>query len=103
MLPWWTWLVALMAVAVVGSVAVAVQKPGRARDVTAWLGAVGFYVPLVGMFGTWTRESLASGSWAGRIGFGFLAVMFSIGLVVALFKTIAATRHHGAGEASATH
>jgi len=102
--PWWTWPLALVTVAAVGTVAVAVQKPGRVRTVTAWLAAVGLYVVLAGMFGTWARESLAGGSWAGRLGFGFLAVMFSIGLVIAVFKTIAAARGRGAGgEAGATH
>ena len=102
-MPWWTWLVALVAVAVVGSIAVAVQRPGRGRRVTAWLGAVGFYVPLVAMFGSWARDAFAGGSWGGRIGFGFLATMFSIGLVIALFKTLAALRSDGAQDAGATH
>jgi hypothetical protein len=101
--PWWTWLVALVSVALVGSIAVAVQRPGRARNVTAWLGAVGFYVPLVGMFGSWARASFEGGSWGGRIGFGFLAAMFSIGLVIAVFKTIGAARSRGPTEAGATH
>jgi hypothetical protein len=100
---WWAWLVLLVSVALVGSVAVAAQGPGRGRSVTAWLGAVGFYVVLIGMFGGWTLAALDRGSRAGLLGFGFLTAMFSIGLVVALFKTAAALRSGGAGEASATH
>jgi len=100
---WWVWLALLVGVALVGSIAVAVQRAGRARDVTAWLGAVGFYVVLVGMFGDWARGALASGSTAALIGLGFLFAMFSIGLLVALFKTASALRSGGSGEASATH
>lgn len=100
---WWMWLVLLVAVALVGSLAVAVQRPGRGRNVTAWLGAIGFYVVLIGMFGGWTLAALDRGSRAGLLGFGFLTAMFSIGLVVALYKTAAALRRGGPGEASATH
>lgn len=100
---WWIWLVLLVSVALAGSLAVALQGPGRGRNVTAWLGAVGFYVVLIGMFGGWALAALDRGSRAGTIGFGFLAAMFSIGLVVALFKTAAALRSSGPGDASATH
>jgi hypothetical protein len=100
---WWMWLALLVGVALLGSIAVAVQRPGRARDLTAWLGAVGFYVVLVAMFGDWARAALASGAKGPLIGLGFLFAMFSIGLVVALFKTASALRRRGSGDASATH
>jgi hypothetical protein len=100
---WWAWLALLVSVALAGSLAVAVQRPGRARDVTAWLATVGFYLVLIGMFGDWLRGALASGSWGGRIGFGFLVTFFSIGVVVALWKTAGALRGRGPGETGATH
>ncbi|MEB2344176.1 MAG: hypothetical protein OZ948_05500 [Deltaproteobacteria bacterium] len=101
---WWHWLAALIAVALAGSIAVAAQGPGRARDVTAWAGVVGFYTVLAGMFGDWTRGALASGSRA-AIGFGLLAALFAIGWIVALFKTLGAARRSAAGaaDAGATH
>ncbi|HSJ95921.1 MAG TPA: hypothetical protein VLC53_02545 [Myxococcota bacterium] len=100
---WWVWLALLVMAALVGATAVAVQRPGRARDVTAWLGAVAFYVVLIAMFGDWARASLASGSRMGTIAFGTLAALFSIGLVIALVKTAGALRGRGPGQESATH
>lgn len=100
---WWMWLVLLVAVALAGSLAVAVQRPGRGRNVTAWLGAIGFYAVLIGMFGGWTLAALERGSRAGLVGFGFLTAMFSIGLLVALYKTAVTLRGSGPGDTSATH
>jgi len=101
---WWSWLVLLVSAALAGAVAVALQRPGRARDVTAWVGTVGFYVVLVAMFGGWAREALADGARGRWIGLGLLAALFAIGLVVALFKTVAAARRRGGpGESGATH
>jgi hypothetical protein len=100
---WWAWLAMLVGVALVGAVAVAVQRPGRARDVTAWLAVVGFYGVLVGMFGDWARAALARGSTGALIGLGFLFALFSIGLLVSLFKTAGAVRARGSRDASATH
>lgn len=102
---WWLWLSVLLAVALAGSLAVAAQRPGRARDVTAWLGVVGFYAVLVGMFGDWARGALAAGSTAGAVAFGGLTALFSLGLGVALFKTARALRgsRSGGDDAGATH
>jgi hypothetical protein len=101
---WWAWLLVLVGVASVGSVAVAAQRPGRARDATAWLGVVGFYVALVGMFGGWARDALAGGSRAGGIALAVLAALFSIGLVVALSRTVSVLRGGGgSGDPGATH
>lgn len=100
---WWTWLILLAAVAGAGALAVAAQRPGRGRDVTAWLGAIGFYGVLIGMFGSWTLAALERGSRAGLLGFGLLTAVFSIGLLVALSRTAAALRRSGPGDASATH
>jgi hypothetical protein len=104
-LVWWHWLGALVAMALAGSVAVAAQRPGRARDVSAWLGVVGFYLVLVGMFGSWAIGALEKGQSLRTTAFGLLAALFSIGLVVALFKTGRAARRSGAGapDAGATH
>lgn len=100
---WWAWLVLLVSVALVGAISVAVQKPGRARDVTAWVGAVAFYVVLIGMFGGWTLAALERGSRGAAAGLGLLTALFSIGLSVALARTAGALRRSASGDASATH
>ena len=100
---WWAWLALLVSVAFACSAAVALQRPGRGRDVTAWLGAVSFYVVLVGMFGSWARDAFADGSRGALVGLGFLAAVFSIGLVVAVFKTAGALRTRAGQDVSATH
>jgi hypothetical protein len=102
-LVWWAWLALLVAVALSGAIAVAVQRSGRARGVSAWLGAVAFYAVLVGMFGDFWRAALAEGSTRGKIGFGFLTGFFTIGLLVALVRTAAAARDRAPGDAGATH
>jgi len=100
---WWMWLASLIGVALLGSLAVAVQRPGRGRTVTSWLGAVAFYVVLVGMFGSWVHGALARGAKGPLVGLGFLLAIFSLGLLVALYKTFAAARGRGPGESGATH
>lgn len=94
---------AAVAVVVVAWLAASFQAPGRARVITAWLGTLGLYVALLSLFASLLRRSLAADSTAGLIGFGFLATMFAIGLVVALYKTLVSLRGDGSGDASATH
>jgi hypothetical protein len=99
---WWVWPALLVAVAFVGALAVAPQRPGRARNATAWIATVAFYAVLVGMFWDFTLDAIASGSKA-RYALGFLAALFSIGLPVALFKAGLSFRSGGAGPEGATH
>jgi hypothetical protein len=100
---WWAWIAIFAGVALLGSIGVAAQRPGRGRDATAWIGAITFYVVLVSFFATLTRGALAKDSTAGIVGFGFLVTFFSIGLVLAVVKLITFLRGGTARDTSATH
>ena len=99
----WMWMASLIAIALLGSLVVAFQRPGKARDVSARFASFGFYLVLFGFFGTNTREALANHSTRGLVAFGFLSAVFGIGLVLSLVKTVAAIRGRSSGDASATH
>jgi len=94
---------AAVALVVIAWLAASFQGPGRSRTTTAWVGAIGLYVALLSLFAHLLRPSLANDSTAGLVGFGFLATMFSLGLLVAIWKTFAALRGGRAGDAGATH
>lgn len=97
--------VAIAAIVLVVSawLVVSFQRPGPARNVVAWLGTIGFYGALLSLFVHLVGRSLDNDSTAGLIGFGFLATMFGLGLVVAIGRAVLSLRSAGAGEASATN
>jgi hypothetical protein len=84
--------VAAVAVVVIGWLVVSFQRPGPSRDLVARVGSIGLYVALLCFFVSLTRRALERDSTAGLIGFGFLAAMFAIGLVVAVARTIGSRR-----------
>ena len=93
-----------IAVVVIGWLAVSFMSAGPGRRRIEWLAATALYVALLSFFINLVRRSIASDNEAGMIAFGFLAGMFSIGLVIASVKTIAALRGVGASkQSSATH
>jgi hypothetical protein len=95
--------VAGVALVVVGWLAVSFQHPGPRRNTVAWLGAFGFYLALLCFFVNLTRRAVADDSTAGMVGFGFLATVFAIGLVLAWVRLLGSLRRRVSGEASATH
>ncbi len=82
---------------------VSFQRPGPARDRMAWIGTIGFYGALLSLFVHLVRRSLENDSTAGLVGFGFLATMFGLGLIVAIARAIGSLRSVTASEASATN
>jgi hypothetical protein len=96
-------MASLVAIALLGSLVVAFQRPGKGRDVSARLAALGFYLVLFGFFGSSARAALESHSTRGLVAFGLLSAVFGIGLVVSLVKTVAAIRGRSSGDVSATH
>jgi len=99
-------MIAIGAVAVVaiGWLAVSFLGPTVQRRKIEWIAATALYVALLSFFINLVRRSIASGNEAGIIAFGFLAGMFTIGLVIASLKTLAALRGSSAGkQSSATH
>ena len=99
----WVWMGSLVAIALLGSIAVALQRPGKARDVTARLAAVCFYVVLVGFFCDRTLAARGSDSSRGLFAFGFLTAFFGIGLALSIVKTVGAIRGRSSGDVSATN
>jgi predicted branched-subunit amino acid permease len=92
------------AVVAIAWLAVSFIRPSAGRRRIEWLGATALYVALLAMFVNLVRRSIESDNEAGMIAFGFLTAMFSIGLVIASIRTIAALRGGSAAKDSgATH
>lgn len=91
------------AVVTIAWLVVSFQRAGAARDTAAWIGTVGFYGVLLSLFVHLVRRSLDNDSTAGLIGFGFLATVFGLGLLVAIYRAARSLRSGGPSEASATH
>jgi fucose 4-O-acetylase-like acetyltransferase len=83
---------------------VSFSAPTPRRRGIEWLGATSLYVALLAFFVNLLRRAIVSGSEAGMIGFGFLTTVFAIGLVISVWKMVAALRGRaGSDKASATH
>ncbi len=95
--------IAAIAVVVIAWLVVSFQRPGPVRNVVAWLGTIGFYGALLSLFVHLVGRSLDKNSTAGLVGFGFLATMFGLGLIVAIARAIGSLRSVTASEASATN
>lgn len=91
-----------LALVLVGWLAVCFQVPGRRRDTVAWVGALGIYIALLSLFVHLTRRSLADDSTPGIVGFGFLAIFFAVGLVLAVVKLFGSLRARASSDVSAT-
>lgn len=77
-------------------------RPGPGQDRAAWLGTLGLYLALSSLF---VSLYLGATGLGGRIGFGFLAVLFCGGLIVSTVRTLASLRARGGAgsDAHATH
>jgi hypothetical protein len=93
-----------VALVVVGWLVVSFSAPSRRRSVIEWLSACGLYVALCALFWSLILRAWEGDNHFALVAFGFLGLMFAVGLGVALFNTVRALRGGGEkGEASATH
>ena len=104
-LSWIQWVgIAALAVLVVGWLTTSFLSPGVTRSRAAWLATVAMYTAFLALFGGLFLRAHEGGSWAGRIGFGFLALFFASGLLLALVRTLRALAgREGPGADHAAH
>ena len=82
---------------------VSFSEPGPRRDVLEWLGATAMYVALLMLFLNLTGAARESGNTLALLAFGFLVLVFGIGLVVSLVNTVRSGRVQGKSQSSATN
>lgn len=91
-------------VLVVGWLLVSFTAPGPRRAVIEWLSASAMYLALSMLFWNLILRAWQSGNHFALVAFGFLGLMFGMGLCVALYNTLQVLRGSGgSSEASATH
>ncbi len=97
--------VALGAVAVllVCWLCVSFMRPGRGRATLEWIATTAMYAALVAWFAGLSLGAHEAGRTLLLIPFGTLLVLFSLGLLVSLSKTVAHVAGRGSAEASATN
>ena len=97
--------IALCAVGVIagGWLVVSFSRPGPRREGTAWVATLAMYVALLCLFVNLTRRAWLGDSTAGLVGFGLLATVFGIGLLLATARTVRALRGRVSKDVSATH
>jgi len=104
----WTtvnWTLAASLAAVCGAwLMVSFVAPGSARDRLVWLGVVAMYASGVSFFWMLLRDALDEGGALSRGVFGFLAALFSAGLLLSLWRAVRALGSDSErGVRSATH
>ena len=82
---------------------VSFSEPGPRRDVLEWLGATAMYVALLALFLNLVSTAREAGNVLALVAFGFLAVLFGIGLVVSLVNTVRSRQRVGKGQSSVTN
>jgi uncharacterized membrane protein len=93
-----------VAVLVLGWLVVSFTAPGPRRAVIEWLSASAMYVALSMLFWNLILRAWENGNHFALAAFGFLGLMFGMGLCVALYNTFQVLRGSGgSSEASATH
>ena len=92
-----------VAVLVVGWLVVSFSDPGPRRTVIEWLSASAMYTALLTLFLHLSHRAGESGNTFALVAFVFLAVLFGGGLLVSLYRTIAATRGQDGAGTSATN
>jgi hypothetical protein len=92
-----------VAILVVGWLVVSFSAPGGRRTVIEWLSACAMYTALLMLFLHLSRRASESDNTFALVAFGFLAVLFGGGLLVTLYRTLAATRGASGTGPSATN
>jgi hypothetical protein len=93
-----------LAFLVIAWLVVSFLSPGAGRRKLEWLAATSMYVTLLAFFSRQLHDAIVDDSLARMFAFGFLVVIFALGLVISAARTIRALSGRGdAGKASATH
>jgi hypothetical protein len=91
------------AVLVVGWLVVSFSEPSPRRTFVEWLSATAMYVALLTLFVHLVLRAVAEDSTLGQAAFGFLCVFFGGGLLVTVYRTVAALRGGSKTSSSATN
>ncbi len=94
---------AAAALVVVGWLVISFSEPGRKREIAEWASASALYLSLLMLFTWLLRKAIATESTAGMIGFGFLSVLFGMGLCVSLYHAARSGRGADKSRSSATN
>ena len=82
---------------------VSFSEPGPRRDVLEWLGATAMYVALLMLFLNLSQAAREADNTLALLAFGFLVLVFGIGLVVSLVNTVRSGRVRGKSQSSTTN
>ncbi len=82
---------------------VSFSEPGPRRDVLEWLGATAMYLALLALFVNLTNAAREADNTLALLAFGFLVVVFGIGLVVSLVNTVRSLHGPDKSQSSATN
>ncbi len=80
---------------VVGWLVVSFTVPSPRRTLVEWLSTCGLYVALISLFGSLLTRAHEAGSTFGTLAFGFLLLLFGVGLILAvvrLFRSLGSER-----------
>jgi len=92
------------AVLVVGWLVVSFTAPGPRRAMIEWISASAMYLALSMLFWNLIQRAWENGNHFALVAFGFLGLMFGMGLCVALYNTLQVLRGNAeSADASATH
>ena len=88
---------------VLGWLVVSFSAPGHNRTVIEWLSATAMYVALLMLFINLVRKAMEADNTVGLVAFGFLSALFGGGLLVSVYRTVAAIRGAEGSGPSATN
>jgi hypothetical protein len=92
-----------MALVAVSWLVISFTEPSPRRTRVEWLSACGLYVALLSLFGSLLTRAHEAGNTFGSVAFGFLLLLFGIGLVLALAKLLRSLAGEAASQGSTTH
>lgn len=92
-----------LVVLVVGWLIISFMSPGPRREPLEWLSAAALYALLTSLFFELIQRAREQDNDFALVAFGFLAVLFGMGLLVTLYRTLAALRGGGDSGISATN
>ena len=92
-----------LAVLLVGWLIVSFKSPGRGREGFEWLSAAALYALLATLFIELIQRASEQGNDFALVAFGFLGVLFGMGLLVTLYRAAASLRGGGYSGTSATN